>query len=267
MNRHKRVFRSMPARARRAAIHETTGLVLHTSHQLSSVEARLASRPRAITATRAHSSPAIAAALAERARIARELHDTLSQTLYAIALSASHGLSLLGHNQQAELHDSIADVLRLANTGQCELRALLTDLRSDLLLSCELSARLACLGAETRARGGVDVHMALAEDPDAPDAAKCALVMICREALHNIVKHAAARRVNIVLEVVGDQIVLLIADDGRGFDPAVHRPCHFGLESMRERAAAVGGTLELVSGKDIGTQVRVCVPRASSRNQ
>jgi len=67
-------------------------------------------------------------------------------------------------------------------------------------------------------------------------------------------ERAAARRVDIVLEVVGDQIVLLIADDGRGLDPAVHRPGHFGLESMRERAAAAGGTLELVSSKDAGTQ-------------
>jgi len=234
---------------------------------LISADAHRGSRTRAVTLTRTDSSPAIAAALAERARIARELHDTLSQTLYAIALSASHGLSLLGQNQHAELQDSIAEVLQLANTGQSELRALLTDLRSGQLLSGELNARLASLGAETRARGRVDIHMALAEEPDAPVAVKCALVMICREALHNIVKHAAAQRVDIVLEVVSDQIVLLIADDGRGLDPAVHRPGHFGLESMRERAAAAGGTLELVSSANAGTQIRVCIPRASSRNQ
>jgi signal transduction histidine kinase len=257
----------MPPTARLAAIHQTTGLFLHTSRHLSSVGAHRGSRSRPVTLTPADSSAALAATLAERARIARELHDTLSQTLYAIALSASHGLSLLGHNQHAELKDSVADVLQLANTGQSELRALLTDLSSGQLFSGELNALLASLGAETRERGRVDIHMALAEEPDAPVAVKCALVMICREALHNIVKHAAARRVDVVLEQVGDQIVLLIADDGRGLDPAVHRPGHFGLETMRERAAAAGGTLDLVSSKDAGTQIRVCIPRGSSRNQ
>jgi signal transduction histidine kinase len=96
----------------------------------------------------------------------------------------------------------IADVLQLANTGQSELRAPLTDLSSGQVLSGELNTRLVSLGAETRARGRVDIHMALAEEPDAPVAVKCALVMICREALHNIVKHAAARHLDIVLEVL-----------------------------------------------------------------
>src|SRR5262249_8504113 len=119
MKRRARACKRMPPTACQAAIHQTTGLFLDTSHHLSSVDDHHGSS-RAITLTRADSSPAIAATLAERARIARELHDTLSQTLYAIALSASHGLSLLGHNQHAELQDSIADVLQLANTGQSE---------------------------------------------------------------------------------------------------------------------------------------------------
>jgi signal transduction histidine kinase len=66
-----------------------------------------------------------------------------------------------------------------------------------------------------------------------------------------------------VLEVDASRIVLLITDDGRGFDPAASRPGHFGLHSMRERAAAFGGTLELISADGVGTQIRVCIPRAT----
>ena len=90
-----------------------------------------------------------------------------------------------------------------------------------------------------------------------PAATKEALVMIGREALHNIVKHASANRVDVVLERDAGQTVLLITDDGRGFDPATPRPGHFGLQSMRERAAAVGGTLALISAVGLGTQFRV----------
>jgi signal transduction histidine kinase len=63
-----------------------------------------------------------------------------------------------------------------------------------------------------------------------------------------------------VLEVCASETVLMITDDGRGFDPAVSRPGHFGLQSMRERAAALGGTLELSSADGVGTHIRVCIP-------
>jgi signal transduction histidine kinase len=85
--------------------------------------------------------------------------------------------------------------------------------------------------------------------------------LIAREALHNVIRHASADRVDLVLHVLGQEIVLLITDDGRGFDTRALRPAHFGLQSMRERAAAAGGTLEVVSAAAIGTQVRVCIPR------
>jgi signal transduction histidine kinase len=90
-----------------------------------------------------------------------------------------------------------------------------------------------------------------------------ALIMIAREALHNVVKHACAGRVTIVLEQVSGQVVLLITDDGLGFDTATYRRGHFGLQSMRERAAAAGGTLALRSAAGLGTELRVSIPRAT----
>jgi signal transduction histidine kinase len=205
-----------------------------------------------------------AAMLQERARIARELHDSVSQTLYAITLTASRALHLLNQSDAKQTQEVLGDVLRLADTGQAELRSLLANMRSDLLISGGLSGGLATLAAEWRARNGLDIHLSLPEEPDVPEPTKDALVLICREALHNVVKHARADHVEIVLEVNAEALVLVITDDGRGFDAAASRPGHFGLQSMRERATAAGGVLTLISGEGIGTKVTVRVPRDRS---
>jgi signal transduction histidine kinase len=199
--------------------------------------------------------------LAERARIGRELHDSVSQTLYAITLGASRARGLLQHNQRAEVERVIDDVLQLATAGQSELRALLTEICSDRLAPLALVAALENLARDARTRDGLDVRLSVSNEQDVPAAARDALVMIVREALHNVARHSGAARVEIVLERDGGQLVLVIADDGRGFDPAMPRPGHFGLQSMRERATAVGGTLSLISGLGLGTQVRVSIPR------
>ena len=200
------------------------------------------------------------AVLQERARIARELHDTVSQTLYAITLGAVRARSLLQLNEGTEVQRIIDAVLQLAGAGQSELRALLTDIRSDRLASGGLTAALESLATDARTRSGLDIRVSLAGEPHVPEATKEALVMISREALHNVAKHGAAERVDIVLQANPGGLVLLITDDGRGFDPASPRPGHFGLQTMRERATAVGGTLGLISAVGHGTHIRVSVP-------
>jgi signal transduction histidine kinase len=178
--------------------------------------------------------------------------------LYAITLTASRALG-----QPDQTRRAIDGVLQLAETGQSELRSLLANLRSDLLGSGGLTAGLARLAAEVRARNDLDVRLALGDEPDLAAATKDALLLISREALHNVVRHSGADRVDIILEVDAHSLVLVITDDGRGFDPAEQRPGHFGLQSMRERAAAVGGVLALSSARGVGTQVRVRVARMS----
>ena len=108
---------------------------------------------------------------------------------------------------------------------------------------------------------GLDIRLCVSSEPEVPALAKDTLLMIAREALHNVVRHSDAHRVDVVLEHGGGQLTLLIKDDGRGFEPSRPRPGHFGLQSMRERAAAVGGTLDLISGPGRGTEVRVRVSR------
>jgi signal transduction histidine kinase len=107
---------------------------------------------------------------------------------------------------------------------------------------------------------GLEIRLSVSHEPDVSAPIKDALLMIVREALHNAVKHADAHRVDIALEHGGGHLLLLIEDDGRGFDPSSSRPGHFGLQSMRERAIAVGGMLTLYSAVGAGTQLRVSIP-------
>jgi len=204
-----------------------------------------------------------AAAHEERRRVARELHDTVAQTLYGISLSAARVLALLERSETHDLRDIIEDLLEQANAGQTELRTLLHDLRSDELSQLQggLTAAVAGLAADLEARTGCQVRLSLDDEPELAPATQMALVRIVREALCNIAKHARAAHVDVVLEVALADVTLHVADDGRGFDPRQAHAGHFGLQLMREHAMAIGGALELVSASGRGTQVRVRVMR------
>jgi signal transduction histidine kinase len=199
----------------------------------------------------------------ERLRLARELHDGVAQTLYGITLSASRVLTLLERSETGQLQGIVQDLLHLANEGQTELRALVYELRSDEShqLQGGLSGALASQATALEALGGCQVRLSLADEPDILPATKATLARIAREALHNIAKHAQATHVDLVLKVGVSGVTLLVADNGRGFDPYESHPGHFGLQMMCEQAMAVGATLELVSAPGRGTQVRVRLGR------
>lgn len=198
--------------------------------------------------------------LQERARIARELHDSVGQTLYAIGLSASQALRLVDQDEKNTVQDLLKDVLQLAKAGQAELRMLVANIRADPCTAGGLVEGLSQLASEVRARHGLDVRLSLAGEPAVPLATRQALVLISREALHNVVRHAGADRVDIAIEVHAGGFALTITDDGRGFDPLAPRPGHFGLQSMRERAAAIGGRLDVRSAHGLGTHIRISIP-------
>jgi signal transduction histidine kinase len=199
----------------------------------------------------------------ERTRLARELHDTVAQTLYSITLSASRVLTLLERSETAHLQDIVEDLLQQANAGQTEVRTLLQDLRSEELNQFRggLTGALVSLAASLQTRVGCQVRLALANEPEIALTSKATLVRIVREALQNIAKHARATHVDLMLQVNPAELLLLVADDGRGFDPSGAYPGHFGLQLMREHATAISGSLEVMSSSGLGTQVRVRVPR------
>ena len=102
--------------------------------------------------------------------------------------------------------------------------------------------------------------MSLCDEPDLPLAAKEALYRISLEALQNAIRHARPNRLDLHLACAPDGVTLEVGDDGIGFDPSAEFPGHLGLRSMRERAQALGGGLDLVSSPGCGTRLTVRVP-------
>jgi PAS domain S-box-containing protein len=199
--------------------------------------------------------------LEERQRLARELHDSVSQALYGIALGTRTARAWLNREGPRERVEEWLDyVLSLADAGLTEMRSLIFELRPESLETEGLIAALEKQAAALQARHEIPVHATLGREPDLPLEAKEALYRIAQEALHNTVKHAHASRAELKLECDARGIALEVSDDGAGFDPGEDFSGHLGLKSMRERAARLGGTLRVESAPGEGTSIRVRIP-------
>ncbi len=192
----------------------------------------------------------------ERSRLARELHDSVSQALYGVALGTRTAQKLLAREPE-KVAEPLDYVLSLAEAGLSEMRALIFELRPELLENDGLQAALAAQVASLRARHQIEVDAELCDEPDVSIAMKEALYRIAREALHNTVKHARATHAKVRMDCLPDGIILELADNGLGFDPSNSFPGHLGLKSMRERAQAVGGRFALESAPGEGTRIVV----------
>jgi signal transduction histidine kinase len=199
------------------------------------------------------------AALEERQRLARELHDSVSQALYGIALGAKTARTLLDQNPRLA-GDPLDYVLSLSEAGLAEMRALIFELRPESLETEGLVAALEKQAAALGARHEIGVQTVLCDEPQTSPETKEALYRIAQEALHNTVKHARASNAEIRMECYPDKITLEISDDGVGFDTSGDFPGHLGLRSMRERAERLGGTLEVESAPAEGTRIRALMP-------
>ncbi len=201
------------------------------------------------------------AALQERQRLARELHDSVSQALYGIALGARTSRTLLDRDIPPEklkssLNQPLDYVLSLAEAGLAEMRALIFELRPESLENEGLVAALAKQAAWVRARHNIPVEAQFCDEPKMSFECKEALYRIAQEALNNTVKHAKATRVDLRLVCGEDGVALEIQDNGQGFDPSGSFPGHLGLRSMRERIERLGGALTIESAPGQGTRVR-----------
>jgi PAS domain S-box-containing protein len=199
------------------------------------------------------------AALEERQRLARDLHDSVSQALYGMTLGARTARALV-QQDPTRATEALDYVLSLAEAAFAEMRAVIFDLRPD---SVEQEGLVCALGWQAdllRIRHHLKVETEFSAEPGLPLAVKEALYRIAREAVNNIVKHAGASRVTLRLDHRPDATSLEIADDGAGFASSDAYPGHLGLRSMRERATAVGATLEIESSTGAGTRIRVCIP-------
>jgi PAS domain S-box-containing protein len=196
------------------------------------------------------------AKLEERQKLARELHDSVSQALYGIGLGARTARALLDRDP-AQASAPMDYVLSLAEAGMAEMRALIFELRPESLAAEGLVAALKKQAAMVGARHGLEVREDLCDEPETTLEAKEALYRIAQESLHNTVKHARATSVNLSLARADGALTLEICDDGAGFDVDGEYPGHLGLRSMRERVAQMGGELSITSAPGEGTCVRV----------
>jgi signal transduction histidine kinase/sensor domain CHASE-containing protein len=205
------------------------------------------------------------AALEERQRLARELHDSVSQVLYAVGLGARTARALVDRADLApELRSGLVEaldyVLSLAEVGLAEMRALIFELRPDSLEREGLVVALTRQADAVRVRQKIDVRTGFCSEPALPLEAKEALYRIAQEALSNVAKHAQASRLELRLGPDEGGLALEVQDNGVGFDPQRECPGHMGLCSMRERAAKLGGKLEISSSPGHGTLLRAWIP-------
>jgi PAS domain S-box-containing protein len=213
----------------------------------------------AIENARLHQQALRAAALEERQRLARELHDSVSQTLYGIVLGSRTAAAQL-HRDVSQAEEALNYVLSLAAAAFAEMRALIFELRPDSLETDGLVAAISHQIDLLQSRFGLKVHSSLTEEPELPLAVKEAIYRIVQEGTNNAAKHAQATSVMISLEFQPRGILLQISDDGHGFDATQSFPGHLGMVTMRERATGLGGTFELVSDHAQGTSIRVWIP-------
>jgi PAS domain S-box-containing protein len=199
------------------------------------------------------------AAIEERQRLARELHDSVSQALYGIALGARTAQTLVKQDP-ARAVAPIEYVLQLAEAGLAEMRALIFELRPESLEAEGLVAAIEKQVASLHARHRIAVNSTLCNEPSIPLSVKEAVYRIVQEGLHNVVKHARASTVDLRLECDDTIVRFDIRDNGVGFDPAAEFPGHLGLHSMRERAARLGGQVTIESTPHSGSRIYGFVP-------
>jgi len=201
----------------------------------------------------------VAAQEAERRRLARELHDETGQALTSILL----GLGSLEDSVEGDdARAAVKNVRELVVRTLQDVRQLAVDLRPKVLDDFGLVPALERLTETLAERTGLEVELVSRIDGRLPEETETALYRIVQEALTNVVKHANARQVSILLARNDGMVTALIEDDGRGFDPAATRERGFGIEGMRERVALLGGTLKVESRKNSGATLKVEVPES-----
>ncbi len=202
------------------------------------------------------SSAALAAQEEERARVARDLHDEVNQSLTALLLR----LEAARVQAPVELAHELAETKALANRAMEELLMLARQLRPTALDDLGLKAALAGHVSELGRRGQIDASFDSRGDfSTLPADVQLVVYRVAQEALSNAVQHSGADQVRVHLAREGDGVELTVGDDGSGFTFA-QAARGFGIAGMRERALLVGGELEVESRPELGTRVTLTVP-------
>ena len=205
---------------------------------------------------------------AERNRLARELHDSVSQALFSMTMhagTAQLAIEKAGLGEESPAARAVARLRALTAGALAEMRALIFELRPGALAEEGLVSALRRQATAISAREGVQISV---EGPEErlglSQTAEEHCYRLILEAWNNTVKHADARTVTTMIDAGGGAITVRVSDDGRGFDKAAVQPGHLGLQTMRERAAAAGAAFDLASAPGAGTTICLRLPKGQA---
>ena len=240
-----------------------------TPEQLASLSGLGNQIGMAVDNARLYAQAEESAATMERNRLARDLHDAVSQTLFSASLIAEV-LPRIYERDPQQGREKLEELRQLTRGALAEMRTLLLELRPAALAETSLPDLLRQLSEAVVGRARIPVELDVASTRELPPEVAVAVYRIAQEALNNVVKHADAEAVQVSLrdghDDGGDLLELVIADDGRGFDVAAGSSGRLGLGIMAERADSIGARLELWSRPGEGTRVRaVWRPELSNR--
>lgn len=215
--------------------------------RLSNDNAELASQAR------------FSAIIEERQRLARELHDAVSQQLFAISMTAT-ALSRTLEKEPEKAKHQIVLIEEMASVAQSEMRALLLHLRPVHLEGKRLTDGLRDLVRELEAKVQIGITTEFDEDLVLPKGIENHLFRIVQEALSNTLRHAKASKLALTLKTLGETVYLSIRDNGVGFDVNRQKQASYGLQMMQERVNELGGAINIVSAPGKGTRIDIRVP-------
>lgn len=195
-------------------------------------------------------------AMSERNRLARELHDTVSQNIYSTSLIADI-LPRIWEKDKKEAMKQLEKIRQLTRGALTEMRMLLLELRPSTFAEEDLESLIRQLSRSVRIRTGILIKVSVEGKLILPLRERLALYRITQEALNNIIRHSSAKNVNILLRYVHDRMDLVIEDDGCGFKSDDILPDNLGLEIMKERAGSIGASIDIWSRPGEGTRISV----------
>ncbi|MCC6616101.1 MAG: GAF domain-containing protein [Anaerolineae bacterium] len=194
------------------------------------------------------------AVAAERGRLARDLHDSVTQTLFSASLTAEV-LPRLWQRNPEEGAKRLEKMRELTRGALAEMRTLLLELRPSALTETSLSDLLHQLARGISSRTEIPIDIQIEGERDLPPEVQIALYRIAQEALNNVAKHSGAARAQVDLAFSDGTVALLVSDDGQGFDPWAKASNHLGLRIMSERAADIGAELKIDTTLGHGTKI------------
>jgi nitrate/nitrite-specific signal transduction histidine kinase len=196
------------------------------------------------------------AIVAERGRLARELHDAVTQTLFSANLIADV-IPRIWRRDPEEGMQSLEELRQLTRGALAEMRTLLLEMRPEALDRSDIKSLLTQLAEAFMGRVRVPVSLVIQGDCELTHEVKIVFYRVAQEALNNIAKHSGARQIELHLECQPDHMNLCIQDDGLGFEADSLTPDHMGMGIMRERANSIGASLKIESQIGQGTTVEL----------